>query len=402
MLRLADVMCRHGPDYVQRHAAALLPSHARAVRAITRCRTAALGGHVAECTQCSGRHVLYHSCRHRACPRCGHDTASRWLERQQSLLLPVQYFHVVFTLPSELRRVVRTHQRVLLSVLFRAAFESLSALCADPRYVGGQIGALAVLHTWTRTLEWHPHVHMLVPAGALAADGRTWLPPKLRRKPFLVPVGALSDHFRGRFLSLARAALADAPERERLSVPWRKRWVVFSKPAVQGAQRVLQYLGRYVHRTALTDKAILGCDERSVRVAYRDSGDGRSRCMTLPAQEFLRRFLQHVPARGLHRVRAFGLLHPAHRTTLRRLQLRLAQDARSPAPDTDEHEHDGSAPARPPLRCPRCLTPTLQRLRLLSAEECFALARAASATPAEARAPPAMTSSPSSTTAVMS
>lgn len=384
MLRLADVLRRHGPDYLQRHGEAVLPSHARAVRAITQCRTAALGGHLAECTQCASSHVLYHSCRHRACPRCGHDAASLWLAHQQSLLLPVQYFHVVFTLPSELRRMVRSHQRVLLGVLFRAAFESLAALCADPRYVGGRIGALAVLHTWTRTLEWHPHVHMLVPAGALSPDGRTWLEPKHRKRPFLVPVRALSERFRGRFLSLAARALPD----ERLSVPWSKRWVVFSKPAVQGAERVLQYLGRYVHRTALTDKAILGCDERSVRVAYRDSGDGQSRCMTLPAQEFLRRFLQHVPAKGLHRVRAFGLLHPARRGVLRQLQLRLAQDVRAPAPDADEH--DDSAPARPPLRCPRCLTPTLQRLRRLSVEECFALARAASAAPAEARAPPAM------------
>jgi hypothetical protein len=397
MLRLADVLCRHGPDYLQRHGRALLPSHARAVRAITQCRTAALGGHLAQCTQCSESHVLYHSCRHRACPRCGHDAAGRWLAHQQSLLLPVQYFHVVFTLPAELRRPVRAHQRVLLGVLFRAAFESLAALCADPRYVGGQIGALAVLHTWTRTLEWHPHVHMLVPAGAFSPDARRWLQPKDRNKPFLVPVRALGERFRGRFLSMARRALPN----ERLAVPWSKRWVVFSKPAVQGAQRVLQYLGRYVHRTALTDKAILGCDERTVRVAYRDSGDGRSRCMTLPAQEFLRRFLQHVPAKGLHRVRAFGLLHPAHRATLRQLQLRLAQNARAPAAfNTDEH--DGSPPARPPLHCPRCLTPTLQLLRRLSTEECIALARAPTAATAEARAPPSLAPSPPSTTAVRS
>jgi len=396
MLRLADVLCRHGPDYLQRHAQVLLPSHARAVRAISTCRTAALGGHLAQCTQCSTSHVLYHSCRHRACPRCGHDAASRWLAHQQSLLLPVQYFHVVFTLPSELRRAVRTHQRALLGVLFRAAFESLAVLCADPRFVGGRIGALAVLHTWTRTLEWHPHVHMLVPAGALSPDARSWLRPKDRNKPFLVPVRALSERFRGRFLSLARRALPN----ERLAVPWSKRWVVFSKPAVQGAQRVLQYLGRYVHRTALTDKAILGCDERTVRVGYRDSADGRSRCMTLPAQEFLRRFLQHVPAKGLHRVRAFGLLHPSHRATLRQLQLRLAQGARAPAFDTDEH--DGSPPTRPPLRCPRCHTPTLQPLRRLSSEECIALARAATAAPAQARAPPSPAPSPPSTAAVMS
>ena len=368
MLRLADVLCRHGPGYVQQHGHALLPSHARAMRAITQCRTAALGGHLAECTRCMGRHLLYHSCKHRACPRCGHDATQRWLQRQQALLLPVPYFHVVFTLPAELRRAVRSHQRVLLSVLFQAAFESLSALCADSRYLGGQVGALAVLHTWTRTLEWHPHVHMLVPAGALGADGRTWLRPKARNKPFLVPVRALSEHFRGRFLSLARAALPQPLPR----VPWSKRWVVFAKPAVQGPERVLQYLGRYVHRTALSDKAIVGCDQRTVAVRYRDSRDGQRRCMTLPAHELLRRFLQHVPAKGLHRVRAFGLLHPAHRSTLRSLQLMLAQHA--PAASVPEPTDDDSPPAPASLRCPSCGTPTLRLLRRLSVEQCIALA----------------------------
>lgn len=241
MLRLADVLHQHGPDYLQTHGEAVLPSHVRAVRAITRCRTAALGGHLAQCTRCARSHLLYHSCRHRACPRCGHDATGRWLSHQEALLLPVPYFHVVFTLPAELRRAVRSQQRVLLGVLFQAAFDSLSSLCADPKWLGGRIGALAVLHTWTRTLEWHPHVHMLLPAGALAPDGRSWLPHNDRRKPFLVPVRALSARFRGNFLSRAREAVRV----QRLpSVPWSKRWVVFIKPAVQGPERVLHYLGR--------------------------------------------------------------------------------------------------------------------------------------------------------------
>lgn len=386
MLRLADVLSRHGPDYLQRHGDAVLPSHVRAVRAITQCRTAALGGHLAECTQCQSSHVLYHSCRHRGCPRCGHDAASRWLLHQRSLLLPVQYFHVVFTLPAELRRAVRSHQRVLLGVLFRAAFDSLSALCADPRWLGGRIGALGVLHTWSRTLEWHPHVHMLVPAGALGSDGRSWLPNKHRNTPFLVPVRALSAYFRGRFLSLARAAL---PEQRIPSAPWSKRWVVFAKPAVQGPARVLQYLGRYVHRTALTDKALVAYDERTVSVAYRDSRDDQRRCMTLPAQEFLRRFLQHVPAKGLHRVRAFGLLHPAHRDTLHALQLSLAQHAPAALLPEPTVHHDDSQPARAPLRCPSCATPTLRLLRRLSAEQCARLAAVGATVPQrQARAPP--------------
>jgi hypothetical protein len=292
----------------------------------------------------------------------------------------------VFTLPAELRRVVRCHQRALLCVLFQAAFESLSALCADPRWLGGRIGALAVLHTWTRTLEWHPHVHMLVPAGALGADGRTWLTPKTRNKPFLVPVRALSERFRGHFLSLARTALPDEPLP---TVPWSKRWVVFAKPAVQGPERVLQYLGRYVHRTALTDKAIVACDEHTVRVAYRDSRDHQRRCMTLPAQEFVRRFLQHVPAKGLHRVRAFGLLHPAHRATLRQLQLTLAQHAPAARLRESAESANDAQPTRAPLCCPSCGTPTLRLLRRLSAEQCIDFASfGVTGVERHARAPP--------------
>jgi hypothetical protein len=177
MLLLADVVRRHGPGYLRRFGARILPSHVRALDDIARCRTPALGGHVAVCNHCDEEHLLYHSCRNRACPRCGHDTASRWLARQRELLLPVPYFHVVFTLPEELRHLVRAHQRALVGALFRAAFDAVAALARDDRFLGGQIGALAVLHTWTRKLEWHPHVHMLVPAGGLAPDGRTWRPP---------------------------------------------------------------------------------------------------------------------------------------------------------------------------------------------------------------------------------
>ena len=299
MPTLTEVVRHHGPHYLAHHSGRLLPSHVRALRAISTCRTGALGGHLAHCARCESEHVLYHSCRHRACPQCGHDATGRWLSRQRELMLPVPYFHVVFTLPAELRRVVRAHQRALLPVLFRAAFEALAALSADPKFVGGQIGALAVLHTWTRTLEWHPHLHVLVPGGALATDGRTWLPIRTRRKRFLVPVKALAQRFRARFLHLVRRQLGSGALPP---VPWSKAWVVFAKPAVQGADSVLAYLGRYVHRTAISDKAIVASDESKVTFAYRDSRDHARKHMTLPAHEFLRRFLQHVPAKGLHRV----------------------------------------------------------------------------------------------------
>lgn len=381
MPRLAEVVRRHGPRYMQRFGATMLPSHVRALHDIIRCRTPALGGHLAECGACGREHLLYHSCRNRACPQCGHDAAERWVARQRDFLLPVPYFHVVFTLPAELRRLVRSHQKELLPVLFRAAFDSLAKLCMDPRFLGAQIGALAVLHTWTRTLEWHPHVHLLVPGGGLAPDGRTWLSVPRRKVLFLVPVKALSKIFRARFLHLARRALPSAPFP---AIPWDKRWVVFAKPTVQGAEPVLDYLGRYVQRTALSDHALLSTDERSVTFRYRDSRDQQPKTMTLAAEEFLRRLLQHVPPKGFHRVRSFGLLHPEHRPTLFRLKLLLAPRA-----------HTGTDPAPATAKaqvCPTCGTAALRLIRRLSAEQCLALAPDFTTeqldSPGLARAPP--------------
>ena len=380
MLRLADIVRRHGPAYLERHGDSMLPSHVRALDDITHCRTPAMGGHVAECTQCGHQHVLYHSCRNRACPHCGFDAATRWLSKQRELLLPVPYFHVVFTLPSELRRLLRAHQKLLLPALFRAAFESLARLCADPHFLGGRIGALAVLHTWTRTLEWHPHVHMLVPGGGLAADGCTWLTVPRRRKRFIVPVKALAKLFRGRFLALARRALPGVffPH-----IPWGKRWVVFAKPVVQGSEQVLEYLGRYVHRTAMSERALIASDEQTVTFGYRDSRDHQRKTMTLPAHEFLRRFLQHVPPKGFHRVRAFGLLHAEHRGTLQRLQLLLA-----PSRSSEPAMQSSTTIPNSSLVCPNCGQPLLRRVRRLSVAECIALAAVAQPATHLARAPP--------------
>jgi hypothetical protein len=220
-----------------------------------------------------------------------------------------------------------------------------------------------VLHTWTRTLGWHPHVHLLVPGGGLAGDGQTWVPVPRRRVLFLVPVKALSKIFRARFLHLARRALPSVPFPV---IPWDKRWVVFAKPTVQGADRVLDYLGRYVQRTALSDHALVATDERSVTFRYRHSRDQTQKMMTLPAEEFLRRLLQHVPPKGFHRVRSFGLLHPAHRLTLLRLKLLLAPRA---------HAGTDSLPATTNARvCPTCGQPELRLIRRLSAAQCLELA----------------------------
>lgn len=379
MVTLADIVRQHGADYCSAYRGKVLPGHLRALEAIAACRTPALGGSLATCSDCGRTHLLYHSCRHRACPRCGFDATTRWLARQRRALLPVPYFHLVFTLPAELRRLVRSHQRVLLDVLFRAAFDSLAALAADPRYLGARIGALAVLHTWSRTLEWHPHVHLLVPGGGLAPDGRTW---RSVRRPgqqdFLVPVHALGRHFRGRFLHLARRAL---PAVRFPEIPWGKHWVVYAKRSLRGAQApLLDYLGRYVHRTALTDKRLVASDDGTVTFTYRDSGTGKRKTMTLAAHEFLRRFLQHVPPRGFHRVRAYGLLHPAHRQTLSRLQLLLDS---VPA---DPPEAQAAAPSVL-MSCPVCRTGRLLFVRHLTETQC--LASTATPLPAyAARAPP--------------
>jgi hypothetical protein len=298
----------------------------------------------------------------------------RWLARQRANLLPVPYYHVVFTLPEELRDPVRRYQRALLDVLFRAAYGALAALCADPRYVGARVAALAVLHTWSRDLGWHPHVHMLVSGGGLAPEGRTWRTSRRRprRKPFLVPVKALSRGFRGRFLALARRAVPTLAIPEAVG---KKNWVVFAKPCVAGdPEHTLGYLGRYVHRTALSDKRILAIDEHGVTFSYRSSADDRIHTMTLSAEEFLRRFLQHVPPRGFHRVRAFGLLHPSARGTLRRLQLLLGVSPPDPF-----------SPRIPPLRCPACADGVLRLVRRLSATECAVFVIVSSP---QARAPP--------------
>lgn len=381
MPTLADVVREHGPAYQARFGASLLPSHVRAMRDIVGCRTHLMGGHVEHCAGCGERHLVYHSCRNRACARCGAERAAQWVARQQDLLLPVPYFHVVFTLPAELREVVRAHQKKLIAVLFRAAFESLSRLCADEHHLGGEIGALAVLHTWTRTLEWHPHVHLLVPGGALGADGE-WRPCRKRRKsgePYLVPVKALSLAFWGRFMHMARKAL---PNMVLPDLPRDKRWVVHLKPVLHGGEYVLEYLGRYINRTALSERSLLSCDAHSVAFRYRDSRDGQRKVMSLPGQEFLRRYLQHVLPRGIHRVRAFGLLHPSRRVKLRRLQLLLG--AKRSAPQLRRTPFAGG-----PRHCAHCGGSEWQRGPRLGPLDIASLVSAPSnPANAAARAPP--------------
>ena len=329
MPELADIFIRYGAEYLERFGDKMLPSHKRALYNITMCRTQALGGHLMVCDQhCGHTEYAYHSCKNRACPKCHAKDIRQWVEQRKTELIPfITYFHLVFTLPQELREVVRRNQKKLYSILMQAAAESLMKLAADPKYVGGKLGMLSVLHTWTNAQAYHPHAHFLVPGGGLTAED-IWVES---RKKFLVPVKALSLIFRAKFLEKLQNAMPC------LTIPkevWEKEWVVYCKPTVQGSEKVIEYLGRYVHRVAITNNRILSIENGRVTFRYKQTKKYKKkwknswRTMTLPALKFITRFLQHVPPKGFHKVRYYGLLSSASRPLLRRIQLLLATDSR--------------------------------------------------------------------------
>jgi hypothetical protein len=339
---LAEIVSGHGEGYRQRFGEALLPSHRRALSDIAACRTPKFGGRLFACDDCGHQHFAYHSCNNRSCPKCSGARTGRWLAKREAELLPTRYFHVVFTLPEGWREVVRTHQKQFLPLLMRAAAQTLLTLGADPRYLGGELGLLCVLHTWTRTLVYHPHVHCLVPAGALTGDG-IW---RAARNKFLLPVRALSRLFRGKFLHGARQLL---PRQKRPAYS-EQEWVVYCKPTLNRTRKVLAYLGRYVHRVAITNRRILKLENGRVTFRWQESATGATRVMTLAAEEFLRRFLQHVLPKGTHKVRYYGLFSPARRIRFKRLQLLLAERCR-------RRECGEAATSRPvETACPCCAT----------------------------------------------
>jgi Putative transposase/Transposase zinc-binding domain len=360
---VADVFRRYGHECLDRFGQDLLPSHRRAIEDLLACRTAALGGQLLQCDRCGQEHYVYHSCRNRRCPKCHRLDTEAWLADRRRELLPVPCFHVVLTLPQELRELVRRHQNDLYDILLRAAARALITLAADPHYVGGLIGVLCVLHTWTRTLAYHPHVHGLVPAGGVSADHAEWRPA---RPTYLVPVQARAKLFRGLFRQLVHQ------ERPDLIIPasvWTSGWVVYCKPTMQGAEPVLQYLGRYIHRIALTNSRILSIEDGHVGFRYQDAQDQRWKTMTLPAHEFIRRFLQHVLPQGFHKVRSYGLWSPVHRPLLHQLQLWLAGHVPATLPTSPPPASPSPASWAPPLRagqpCPSCAQGLLVVIRAL-------------------------------------
>ena len=297
MLEVADVFRRYGHEYLDRFGQDLLPSHRRAIEALLACRTEALGGQLLQCDRCGQEHYVSHSCRNRSCPKCHRLDTEAWLAERRQDLLPGPYVHVVFTVPQELREIIRHQQRDLYDLLLRAAAQALIRLAADPHDVGGLLGVLCVLHTWPRTLAYQPHVHCLVPAGGVSADRTQW---QLARRSYLVPVHALAQLCRGVFRALGRQERPDLPIPESV---WTKGWVVYCKPALQGTERVLHDLGRYVHRIALTNSRLLAIEDGHVCFRSQDTQDQRWKTMPLPALEGIRRFLPPVLPQGCHKVR---------------------------------------------------------------------------------------------------
>jgi hypothetical protein len=321
MIELAEVFRRFAADYLSAHGASMLPSHRRAIEDILDCRTAALGGQVWHCEACSTEVFSYHSCGNRSCPKCHTAQTQEWLERRQAELLPVPYFHITITVPAELRAVLRANQRDGYGVLMQACAAAIIELARDPRYVGGTVAVLAVLHTWTQQLNLHPHVHCLVSGGGISEDLSTWHPA---RRKFLVPIKALAKLVRGKFRAMLRRKCPD------LAIPdaaWRTRWILHVTAWGTGEQAVLDYLARYVFRVALTNARIVGLDHQTVTIQYKERKTGRRRTCRLSGDEFMRRFLQHVLPRGFHKVRYCGLWHPAQRHNAARVRQMLQPQA---------------------------------------------------------------------------
>lgn len=319
-LEVADISRRFGAAYRQAHA--LARRFLRVMSAIESCRTAALGGHLYECDHCGAPQILYNSCRNRHCPKCQSLDKERWLEKRRRQLLPVPYFHVVFTLPAALRDLIWRNQRVLYDLLFRCATETLLEIAADPRYLGARLGILAVLHTWNQVLTEHPHLHCIVPGGGLSRDRRRWI--GTRSPEFFLPVRVLSALFRGKFLGKLQALHRqgklqfpgkiqelESPRafRELLAPLYDQVWVVYCKPPFDGPVKMLEYLARYIHRVAISNDRLLRLEGDRVVFSYRDSAAGhRLREMVLPAEEFIRRFLLHVLPERFVRIRSYGFL----------------------------------------------------------------------------------------------
>ena len=366
-LEVADIFRVHGPAWRQAQRAHLSLGQLKVMSAIEQCRSAALGGHVLRCENCAQVQIAYNSCRNRHCPKCQASAARRWLEAREADLLPVEYYHVVFTLPAPIADIAYQNKAVIYSLLFEVAAETLLTIAADPKHLGAQIGATLVLHTWGSALTHHPHVHGIVAGGGLSSEADRWV---ACRRGFFLPVRVLSRLFRRRFLEeLAKAhrsgqlhffgehaALAHASYFAQWLAPLRKQeWVVYAKRPFAGPAAVLAYLSRYTHRVAISNRRLVAFDEHGVSFRWKDyraKGNTRYKTMTLSAQEFMRRFLLHVLPNGFHRIRHYGLIANAGRKG----NLARARELLHGVPETAEPQQPDQpiATIEPMFICQHC------------------------------------------------
>jgi hypothetical protein len=370
-LEVADIFRAHGLTWRLTQRAHLSLSQLKVMSAIEQCRSAALGGHVLHCRACEHTQIAYNSCRNRHCPKCQGNAARRWLQARQTDLLPVDYYHVVFTLPAPISAIAYYNKAVIYGLLFDVAAEVLRTIAADPKHLGARIAATLVLHTWGSALTHHPHVHGIVPGGGLSPDGERWVACK---PGFFLPVRVLSRLFRRRFLEeLAKAhragrlqffgeytSLAESTAFADWVAPLRNcEWVVYAKRPFAGPAAVLAYLSRYTHRVAISNQRLLALDERGVTFRWKDyraKGRTRHKTMTLGADEFMRRFLLHVLPSGFHRIRHYGLIANAERTQ----NLAKARELLHVVPDTEAQSQGADAPVgivSPTFVCPDCGAP---------------------------------------------
>ena len=365
---VADIFRSNGAAYRHAHDGHLSLSQLKVMSAIEKCRTAALGGHVDRCDDCRFTRISYNSCGNRHCPKCQAVAAKEWLAEREAELLPVPYFHCVFTIPEQLNAVVYQNKTLVYDILFKAAAQTVLTIAADPKRLGAKIGLTAVLHSWGSSMTFHPHVHMIVPGGGISLDGESWVSSK---QDFFLPVLVLGSLFRRLFLEKLRAAhdqlrffgdisgLNDAEAFRRFIAPLRQiNWLVYAKPPFGGAEQVLRYLARYTHRIAISNSRLISVTDDAVRFHYKDRTDGKvtMKVMTVTPDEFIRRFLLHVVPDGFHRIRHYGLLasgHKAKNLARARELLRVSPPepkARPEIVDADGVVHEDSV--QPP--CPCC------------------------------------------------
>jgi len=378
LLEVADLIRTAGTAFLERNRHWLRWKHVKVLRAIARCRTAALGGHLDECSRCGHRAISYNSCRNRHCPKCQTSARERWIAARRRELLPTRYVHVVFTLPRELAPLALQNKKVVYDLLFRTSAETLLEVARDPRHLGAEIGFFSVLHTWSQKLELHPHIHCVVPAGGLSADHTHWIKT---RYAFFLPVKVLSRVFRGKFVAALKRAFQDSQLRfhgdlrllaqTKTFAAWlrplfRKDWVVYSKRPFGGPEYVLQYLGRYTHRVATSNHRLVSFADGKVTFRWRDSAHhNEQKLLTLPLDEFLRRFLLHLLPKGFMRIRNFGFLANRRRTVSLPLCFQLLPSRSAPQTGQDSSAANG---AKDLWCCPQCAGPMVVIERLTPAE----------------------------------